>query len=290
MRRTRRSATLFFSALVALAITLTAAAPANAAGPSRGNSEETVIFIHGYAPTATHDCEEYFKNAGTLFRNKHWDGDLYTYGYYNGNSNCSYNFPADRNTSLNTVAKAFAQRIHQLYSRDNKKVDIVAHSMGGLIVRTMLRHVALKDGRDGWPKYLYIEDVVTLGTPHDGTNWGEFQDQFRQARQMERGSSFINSLGENLYRSQMGTDWTLVSSFDDAVVSEGSGVGAHSQHKIQYRNLPNDNPLTRDHQSLVKVYTGTHTARIKHTRWSGYAERASPLERARQAVYYHSST
>lgn len=291
MQRTRRFVTLFISTLAAVAMTLTAAAPANAAAPNRSNSEETVIFIHGYAPSGTHDCADYFKNARTLFQNKHWDGNLYTYGYYKGNSNCSYNVNGSRDTSLNTVAKRFAQHIHNVYSESNKKVDIVAHSLGGLIVRTMLRHVALKGGTEGWPKYLYIEDVVTLGTPHDGTSWAEGCDRYRQCRQMEKGSSFIRSLGEGLYQSHMGTDWTLVSSFDDTVVTEGSGAGANSQHKIQYKNLPNAAPfITGDHQSLTTVYTGTHTARIKHTRWSGYAKRASPLERARQAVYYHSST
>ncbi|MGW0823814.1 esterase/lipase family protein [Streptomyces sp. NPDC002845] len=288
-------ATLFISILVAVAITLTASAPANAAGaPKRSNSESTVIFIHGYAPFGDHDCAKYFKDAQTHFKNRHWDGDLYTYGYYKGNSNCTYNYGGDRDTSLNTVAKRFAWRIHNKFSKDKKKVDIVAHSMGGLIVRTMLRHVAKKDGKDGWPKYLYIEDVVTLGTPHDGTSWAEGCDKYRQCRQMEKGSSFIKSLEEKLYRSKMGTDWTLVSSFDDGVVGAGSGVGAKSQHKIQYKNLPNgtgvDRPATRDHNPLKEVYKGTHTARIKHTTWSGYAKRGSPLERARKAVYYHSKT
>ncbi|UUU33139.1 alpha/beta hydrolase [Streptomyces sp. CA-210063] len=271
-----------------MAIAFASATPASAA-PGRSNSEGTVIFIHGYAWNGHHDCTDYFKKARTFFKNKHWDGNLYTYGYYRGNSNCSYNYKGSRNTSLNEIAKAFAQRIAKNYEANHRKVDIVAHSMGGLIVRTMLRHVALKGGKDGWPRRLYIEDVVTLGTPHDGTSWAEGCDGFRQCRQMEPGSDFIKTLGEGLYRSDMDTDWTLISSFDDGVVSEGSGVGANSQHKIQYRNLPNDDPATRDHNSLTKVDSGWHTARIKHSRWSGYAEHKAPLERARLAVYQHSA-
>lgn len=284
MHRTRRLVTLFLSAMVAMAVTLVAVTPAHAA-PGRSDSESTVIFIHGYAPTGEHDCGSYFQKAWRYFKNKNWDGRLHTYGYYNGNTNCSYNYKKDRNTSLNTVAKRFANRIHNLYSSKGKKVDIVAHSMGGLVVRTMLRHVALKSGKDGWPRYLYIEDVVTLGTPHDGTNWAEACDKYRQCRQMEKGSHFIKGLGEALYQSHMGTDWTLVSSFADSVVGEGSGVGARAQHKIQYRNLPGF-----DHNTLNTEHRGWHTGRAKHSSsWSSYRDLKSPLERARIAAYKHST-
>ncbi|GCB48965.1 triacylglycerol lipase [Streptomyces sp. NL15-2K] len=289
MQRTRRSASLLISSLVALAIAFTSAAPAHAA-PGRSNGESTVIFVHGYLPDGKTNCNaDYFKKARDHFKGSDWDGALRTFGYYAADEGCDYEYGGTRNTSLNTVAKALAQRIHRSFSANNKKVDIVAHSMGGLIVRTMLRHVALKGGTDGWPRRLYIEDVVTLGTPHDGTSWAESCDGYRQCRQMEPGSDFIRSLGEGLYQSHMGTDWTLISSFDDWVVSEGSGVGANSQHKIQYRNLPNDGFGTGDHNSLRNVSTGLHTARIKHSMWSAYTGISSPVARARLAVYLHSA-
>ncbi|MGC9544197.1 esterase/lipase family protein [Streptomyces sp. UG1] len=289
MRRTRRLARLFISALVAMAISLLAAAPANAE-PSRGDTEGTVIFIHGYDPfgEAEVDCANYWRNARSYFKDKNWDGKLYTYGYYHGNTNCSWNVSyhdgkiTDRNTSLNTIAKRFAWHIYYKYSKDNKKVDIIAHSMGGLIVRTMLRHVALN--MTGWPPHLYVEDVVTLGTPHNGANSNYVwlcRDKV-QCQQMTRGSSFLENLGPVTYDSDMGTDWTVMSSFNDGTVSETSGAYPYAEHKIQYSNLPGND----DHNALRKEYTDMHRGRVKHGgEWSDYKQIAAPLERARLAAY-----
>lgn len=293
MQPSRRFAALCTSALVAMAITLTAVAPAEAARPPRSDSESTVIFVHGYAPTGGHDCADYWKDAKTHFGDRNWDGPLRTFGYYRNDTGCTWEYPGNRDSSLNTIAQALALKIYRAYSSDGKKVDIVAHSMGGLIVRTMLRHVKLKGGTGGWPEYVYVEDVVTLGTPHDGTGWAEGCDRWRQCRQMEPGSSFISNLGEKLYQSHMGTDWTLISGFYDGIVSEGSGVGASAHHKIQYRsNLPGGEPVVGDHNRLKEVYTGWHTGREWHwstRRWTNYGREYSPLNRTRLALYRHSS-
>lgn len=295
MQPSRRFAALCISALVAMAITLTAVAPAEAARPRRSNSESTVIFVHGFDPTgaAAVDCADYWKDARTHFGDRNWDGPLRTWGYYRDNSNCTWEYPGSRDSSLNTVAQALALKIYRSYSSKGKKVDIVAHSMGGLVVRTMLRHVKKKGGSGGWPRYLYVEDVVTIATPHDGTSWAENCTRFRQCRQMVPGNSFLKNLDESLYQSHMGTDWTLISGFRDYVVSEGSGVGAGAHHKIQYRaDLPGGNVAVGDHNRLKEVRTGWHRGREWHIatkRWTDYGREHSPLYRTRLALYHHRS-
>ena len=47
-----------------------------------------------------------------------------------------------------------------------KPVDIVAHSMGGLITRVALLGSA--QGWEGFPPKLDVNNVVTLSTPHRG--------------------------------------------------------------------------------------------------------------------------
>lgn len=295
MQPSRRFAALCISALVAMALTLTAVAPAEAARPPRSNSESTVIFVHGYDPlgAAAVNCTDYWKDAKTHFGERNWDGRLRTFGYYRGDTNCSWEYPGSRDSSLNTIAQALALKIYRAYSSDGKKVDIVAHSMGGLIVRTMLRQVRLQDGAHGWPPYLYVEDVVTIATPHDGTRQAEDCTRYRQCRQMVPGNSFLKSLGEGLHESHMETDWTLISGFADGIVSEGSGVGANAHHKLQYRSdLPGGDPLTGDHNRLKEVYRGWHTGREWHSatrRWSSYGREYSPLNRTRLALYHHRS-
>ena len=64
------------------------------------------------------------------------------------------------------------------------RIDIVAHSMGGLAVRQLLHAHAER---------MHVRRVVFLGTPHAGTHaaylgWGQ------GARDMRRGSSFLNAL------------------------------------------------------------------------------------------------
>ncbi|HWP13793.1 MAG TPA: alpha/beta fold hydrolase [Ramlibacter sp.] len=48
----------------------------------------------------------------------------------------------------------------------NKRVIVLAHSMGGLVARSMMQEYAFRDGQRGGQKVLHL---ITLGTPHHGT-------------------------------------------------------------------------------------------------------------------------
>jgi pimeloyl-ACP methyl ester carboxylesterase len=66
-----------------------------------------------------------------------------------------------------------------------ERVDYVAHSMGGLAARYYIRHL----GGDRT-----LRRVVTIATPHRGTNWGLLRIT-RSGRDMAPDSPFIAALG-----------------------------------------------------------------------------------------------
>lgn len=84
-------------------------------------------------------------------------------------------------------AREIARGVERLRARTGAtKVDVVAHSMGGLATRRYLRAL---DGADR------VRRVVFLGTPHHGTlaahlAWGA------GGRQMIPGSAFLEALGQ----------------------------------------------------------------------------------------------
>lgn len=62
----------------------------------------------------------------------------------------------------------FIQALARLRSETVPKVNIIAHSMGGLIVREALQNTYKAAGRDAKS---YVNKVVTLGTPHRGISF-----------------------------------------------------------------------------------------------------------------------
>ena len=77
--------------------------------------------------------------------------------------------------------------IDELLTRSGtERVDVVAHSMGGLALRYFLHY------RGGAPR---VRRVVFMGTPHRGT-WAAYLGWGDGAREMRPGHSFLASLSE----------------------------------------------------------------------------------------------
>ncbi|MFI2206037.1 esterase/lipase family protein [Streptomyces sp. NPDC020192] len=207
-----------------------------AAPPRQDSAARPVIFVHGINGLANTNCAAKWKNAMQAIKGSGWRGELVTFGYYNRDRNCTFQHPGTLNTPLETIGLDLAWDIYNHYTLRGMPVDIIAHSMGGLITRYALDAVAKHV--HGAPPKLYVEDVATLGTPHDGANQ-RYTDlcKFKlQCRQMAPGSDFLKSLGRNP-QSAMGTDWTLIGSGDDKYVPLPSAIDlAHSNwgHKVEY--------------------------------------------------------
>ncbi|WP_328873560.1 hypothetical protein OHT76_27680 [Streptomyces sp. NBC_00287] len=276
------------SALAAGAILFGAVAPAAASTPMpiQSNSKsEDVLLVHGYDPwwVAKFDCKDYFKDVIKGLKDGNWTGKIRGVAFYKDDWNCDFRISSgDRDTGLKSLGKALANKIYKDYTSKGKSVDLVGHSMGGLIIQAALTGVA--KGESGFPTKLFVEDAVTLGAPHAGTNWG-WGHSYQQTKDMRKDSSLIKWLKDNPQTTQ-GTDWTAIGSKSDVIVSETSATAGGFKHWVRYDNLPDE-----DHMGLKDVRTGTHNMQYRNSpsNASSWKKRSSPVVWTVSSLYYYTS-
>ncbi|GAA3109181.1 alpha/beta fold hydrolase [Streptomyces rectiviolaceus] len=89
---------------------------------------------------------------------------------------------------IRTAAELLGRHIEEICERTgHHQVDIVGHSLGGLIAR----YYAQRLGGD-----VRVRTLVTLGTPHEGTRVVPLADAHPIVRQMRPGSDVIKELRE----------------------------------------------------------------------------------------------
>lgn len=89
---------------------------------------------------------------------------------------------------IRTAAELLGRHIEEICERTgHRQVDIVGHSLGGLIAR----YYAQRLGGDE-----RVRTLVTLGTPHEGTRVVPLADAHPIVRQMRPGSDVIEELRE----------------------------------------------------------------------------------------------
>ncbi|MEU9252787.1 alpha/beta fold hydrolase [Streptomyces sp. NPDC048270] len=87
---------------------------------------------------------------------------------------------------LRVTARHLARRVEELCDRTGQeRVDLVGHSLGGLVGRYYVQRLA-GDAR--------VRTLVTLGTPHSGTQIAPFLDAHPLMRQMRPGSEVLAEL------------------------------------------------------------------------------------------------
>lgn len=86
--------------------------------------------------------------------------------------------------SIDQYVEAIDAAVRRMRASVEAPVVLVAHSMGGLAVRAWHSR---QDGDDG------IAQVITIGSPHQGTWMGRFAVS-RNAQQMRRGSDWLRTL------------------------------------------------------------------------------------------------
>jgi triacylglycerol esterase/lipase EstA (alpha/beta hydrolase family) len=192
-----------------------------------------------------------------------WTGSLHSVAYYAGDANCDTRIASGSNqTSIKEYGRRLAWNIYDKYSSQGKSVDIVGHSMGGLVARAAITGTALYPGtasnRSGWPPHIYVEDVVTIGTPHNGTRgWAIGCTAFLKKTvciEMYPGSPFLYWLEDNA-QAAGGTDWTMIGTEDDDFVpvasatTESGGAG----HYVWYY----DGHLQLEHDQQPNNVSGT---------------------------------
>jgi PGAP1-like protein len=290
----RRLGIFLVAGLLATLTVLVSAAPASANPPARSDSSnENVYFVHGYDlldDVPGYDCSSYWSAALSAMRSigGGWGGSLYTVAFYAADSYCSVRSSSgDRTTSIKTLGRDLAWMIYNRETRYGRSVDLVGHSMGGLVIRAALTGVEARES--GFPSTLYVEDVVTLATPHHGTPWYSAICQTVQCKEMYPTSSFMAWLHQGPQSTQ-GTDWTLTGSYDDVIVDEASAV-AWDNNRIDYNIGHRHKYEGPTHSNIIQLSSGVYTVDSWHhyTRvWQHTTAGWAPLVGMRWGLYYWS--
>jgi pimeloyl-ACP methyl ester carboxylesterase len=219
------------------------------------DATKPTIFLHGFNGR---NCEADWGFLIDHLRASGWAGGFYVPKYTPDDSRCNtrpglamgcmsctgahdywFGHPVDtphsNNTSIRHLAWHLANYIYANFTSKGIAVDVIAHSMGGLIIRYALA----KQGVDGFPR-LMVEDVITLGSPHAGAHFAALTGT-TQGAEMEPTSSLIAWLttwGKNP-QGIGGTDWTNLGSHGDLIVQETSATAMSAPHRWRYTTSPN---------------------------------------------------
>lgn len=280
-----RSAVRRVLGLVAAAVLVTAACGADPAIEHEpGSTDNPVYFVHGYANSDGEDCRQYWRNAVDEFSDNDGNRPLRTVGFYVNDSHCDVTVGSGRatvRTTINRLAADLAHHVYQHNTRQGQEVDLVGHSMGGIVSR-----VAVLGSARGWPGFpdepLHVGNVVTLDSPHGGAFCDDAQQKCPnnpQWRETEPGSPLMTVLHapENRLDQEWarGTTWTFVGSDQDRTVSGDSGTdeGFYSDSKVRY--LRGSEP-TLTHTAVTTATWGNFTVRV----WRAEDDRAELIRGA----------
>jgi pimeloyl-ACP methyl ester carboxylesterase len=238
---------------IALALGWGAVVPSTAAART-DTRDKAVVFLHGYNGR---NCTSDWRELMLDMRSAGFTGPFYVVRYLSSDSSCDMSgIPNAHNASLFEYGSHRAVYGHTGTAHDNNTdvrhlswhlshwirdfipedppVDVVAHSMGGLIVRFSLA----KERVGSWPA-LRIEDVVTVGTPHGGVNFSKWIGT-QQGQQMEPDSYLISWLAERAQNPQGvdGTEWSVFGSQADLVVGAGTATKMAAPERVRFGLLP----------------------------------------------------
>lgn len=139
------------------------------AGPAAAAPGTPVVFVHGYTGNASN-----WTTAIALFLAAGYDSDdLYAYEYNSYGNNI-------------TNAQGLASYVSQVRSRTGAaKVDIVNHSMGGLVTQWYVKQLG---------GTAYVDHVASLAGANHGTTSAGACLIYVTCQQMYPGSSFIQTI------------------------------------------------------------------------------------------------
>jgi triacylglycerol esterase/lipase EstA (alpha/beta hydrolase family) len=160
-----------------------------------GRGDEPVVLVHGYGDTG---ATPWWRTLERRF---------YDRGYPDSAvETLSFGVPGLTLGSPRGYAERIGRRVETLRDRYGSRVDIVAHSMGGLGARWYVE-------RGGGAAF--VDDLVTLGTPHQGSTLAYTQPT-PGGRDMVPDSEFLRTL--NGRRPPRAVTYTAVGSDDDGLV------------------------------------------------------------------------
>lgn len=230
-------------AVAAASALLVSTAP-GAAEAHTANRSKVVLFVHGYNPTSNStDCGGDFDRMIGQLRSEGFTGTMVKVGFYSGDVNCNVNLRSygsfGNSSSWKEIAKAFSTYVYATYTSRGVAVDVVGYSMGGLIARGGV--YGAQKGESGFSAPIDVEDVVTLGTPHQGAAWYSNACFFGQCATLKPGAADIAWVNQNGNpQGRNGTDWTNLASNGDWVTpaASGSSMAIAGTAKVVYADVP----------------------------------------------------
>jgi pimeloyl-ACP methyl ester carboxylesterase len=245
-----------WSVVLITVLALAVSASPVAAATSRTNDRaKPVILVHGFDVEGNPgtDCGATWDDLKGAFRSWGYTGPLVATAYYAYDAGCDHaighhgdhatHFATGHtttgghtaNTDIRHLGYHLAWYVYEHWTSQEQPVDLVGHSMGGLVIRYAIAQV--ERGDPEFPPRLLVEDVVTFGTPHAGTRFALACAAFyRQCAQMRPESSFMTWL--RTYAAEpdgaTGTDWTTMGSQADELVSTSSANAMAACHEVSY--------------------------------------------------------
>jgi triacylglycerol esterase/lipase EstA (alpha/beta hydrolase family) len=184
---------------------------------------EPVVLIHGYGDAA---ATPWWRTLERRFHERGYPEDAV--------ETLSFGVPGLTLGSPRRYARRIGERVEALRDRYDSRVDVVGHSMGGLGARWYVE-------RGGGAAF--VDDLVTLGTPHQGTTLAYTQPT-PGGRAMTPDSAFLRTLNDR--RPPRGVSYTAVGSDDDTLVTAD-----RASLPFEARNVRNVRVSGPGHMELV---------------------------------------
>jgi pimeloyl-ACP methyl ester carboxylesterase len=243
--------------VAAIGIVLIATVPFLVGGKNKAKSTaDPIVLVHGYALVTGcpgGDVGAYWSGLTTSFISAGWANPIVPVSFYqcdtNGTSIDSHGDPkayfpsgevtaADgsvaytKQTDTRHLAYVLAWYIYDTYSAHGQSVDLVGHSMGGLMMRWALQQVAARNA--AFPPYLLVSNAVTISSPYLGAiaAVGKLAAcaGALQCAQFAAGSPFLAELATNPGpQGRDGTDWSVMGGgpCDDMSAASATAMTGH---------------------------------------------------------------
>jgi triacylglycerol esterase/lipase EstA (alpha/beta hydrolase family) len=219
--------------------------------PPSGGTSVPILFVHGWNPfeSAGYSCRIYWGRLEAALRSLGWRGPLVDLKYQALDTQCDATIDDDGShnadhgndhrisphynhslidpnahssqTPIEHLGYHLAWYVYDHYSKRGRPVYLVGHSMGGLVIRSMLTQ--FQEGSAAFPPKLVVPRVLTLSSPHNGSPKARscVPRIAVQCAEMAPGSPFLRHLAD-APQGTAGTRWTLMGSAHDELVMSGA--------------------------------------------------------------------
>jgi pimeloyl-ACP methyl ester carboxylesterase len=174
-----------------------------------------VVLVHGFEGMAAKDCNELAPLAARLRRAAR--RCVTVVGFYGGDTHADATLPgepATTNTSLDEIGDRLAHHVREQHP--HAPVDLVGHSMGGLVIQAALQQLPAEA----------VRRVVTLGTPFAGLPSAVGCD-VRQCLEMQPGCSWLVTSRARGWRVDL-----AIGSESDHDVPISSSLSVDAVHRV----------------------------------------------------------